>query len=184
MAELLQFPLRDEIDPKRSIEESDRLTDEGAAIVNTKPHKAVCLFADAIRLNPKNATAVFNLGICCINLKRLRKAEECFRQAILLKPENPLAHYNLGYVLEERELFEGAETAFLRALALEPSYADTHFNLAFLYSRRLGKPLKALRHFYKYARLSRNRDNEGYMLVREETRRILANQAPKLRLVS
>jgi len=84
----------------------------------------------AARLNPRQAAVWLNLGVACLEMSKLGRAEECFRQALALEPLRPEARNILGHTLLLRGRCTDAARELKRALELRPGYAAAHDNLA------------------------------------------------------
>jgi predicted O-linked N-acetylglucosamine transferase (SPINDLY family) len=87
----------------------------------------------AIRLQPTNALAHFNLGCALEANKKYGAAVQAFQQAIRLKPDYFEAWHNLASVLRILGQTSAATGAFKRALALNPHSAETYRGLASTY---------------------------------------------------
>src|SRR5580692_8459204 len=56
-------------------------------------------YREAIRCNPDDANAHFNLGLLLAKRGALEEAEEQYRQAIRCNPDDANAYFNLGLLL-------------------------------------------------------------------------------------
>ena len=99
------------------------------ASCSERPRGAQASFAEAVRLNPRYATAQNNLGAVLQAQSQLDTALEHFRQALALEPNYPEAHFNMGTVLQARGDALAAAARFREALRLRPKYARAHFHL-------------------------------------------------------
>jgi hypothetical protein len=70
--------------------------------------------------DPRNAGAIFYLGLADFKLNRLGEAEAALRRAIALAPNAPDYHFALGMVLRVRGDSSGAMAEFSTELALHP----------------------------------------------------------------
>lgn len=86
--------------------------------------EAIDCYREALRLNPRHAIALDNLGVALFRLGRYGEAEEQLRQAIQIKPNYANAHRNLGAVLHTRGRAAAAETVLRRALKLNRADAE------------------------------------------------------------
>ena len=137
-ASLLKQEKRDEaIDLLRSIAIIEKETDPkiaaialtfvGVVLGDDKPREQVSAYDEAILLEPKNATLLFNRG----NSKRVLGDREGaisdFNQAILLDPNNAAYYNNRGVERDTLGDREGAVCDFNQAIRLKPDDA-THYN--------------------------------------------------------
>jgi len=83
----------------------------------------------ALKLDPQDPEAHYNLSITMKELGRLEEAEAISRHAIKLKPDFAKAHNNLAITLQELGRLEEAEASYSQAIALKPNYAEAHNNL-------------------------------------------------------
>jgi arylsulfatase A-like enzyme/Tfp pilus assembly protein PilF len=90
-------------------------------------------FQSVLKLDPKNAVAAYDLGLCRLQTGDLDGAEESFGRALELDPTNFTAAFNLGVVYTRREQPEAAIRAFQQAVKILPDYAEAHEALGELY---------------------------------------------------
>jgi Flp pilus assembly protein TadD len=83
----------------------------------------------AIRLNPNDHLAHFDLGRVLDCQGRDAEALAAFREALRLKPDDHLAHDNYGYVLMGQGRYKEAEAEFREAHRLDPSDHYSHGRL-------------------------------------------------------
>ena len=62
---------------------------------------AIAAYREAIRLDPKSATAHFNLGNIHHDLGRFGEAQACYEEALRLNPFYADAHFYLAVTLEK-----------------------------------------------------------------------------------
>lgn len=78
----------------------------------------------AVKLDPSQADAWFNLGLMLVRDKSdWAGAEEGFRRAIELQPRHAMAHYQLGIAHMRKNELDAAEREFRLALELAPPQA-------------------------------------------------------------
>lgn len=78
----------------------------------------------AIKLDPKNSTAINNLGSIYMGRRDYGRAEKTYRKALKLDPQSALYHKNLGTVqLAGRKYNKGWES-YQAALKLDPKIFD------------------------------------------------------------
>jgi tetratricopeptide (TPR) repeat protein len=90
---------------------------------------AAALFEEGIRLDPKHAEAINNLGSALSYLGRYQLAENCFREAMAIKPNFSDPHANLGVLLRQKSYLIDSEAFLRRALKLKPNDLDARVNL-------------------------------------------------------
>ena len=83
----------------------------------------------AVDISPKDAEALYNLGITLHELGRLEEAEKHYKKAIAIAPNSAETHYNLGITLQGLGRHEEAQTSYKKAIAIKPAYAQAHYNL-------------------------------------------------------
>jgi Flp pilus assembly protein TadD len=88
------------------------------------------LYQHALRKNPDDAWADYELGNLRRDLGDRAQAVRHYRNAIARRPEHAAARNNLGVVLTELDEGDEAISQYRQALALEPDFADAHYNLA------------------------------------------------------
>jgi tetratricopeptide (TPR) repeat protein len=121
----------------------------------------------SVKLNPKYAEAINNLGTVAYAQKSYRRAANYYKKALLFTPESASIHSNLGTAHFARKKYEDAMTEYQRALALDPNVfehrgsqgtvlqersveerAKFHFHLAKLYAKS-GQADRALQYLRK-----------------------------------
>lgn len=118
-------------------------------------NRAIGLYEQILKHEPRYAPAFINLGTIYFHLRRYGRAEELYRRATEADPAYVLAFFDLGNVLDELDRLDESIQAYNQAVALAPRYADAHYNLALAYERK-GELRQALRHWESYARLDRS----------------------------
>ncbi len=73
----------------------------------------------AVKTNPKNYSAYYNLGIFYYNNGRYKDAEEAFLSSVNINDDNPSAYYSLGCVYIKLNAADSAKDSFKRFLDLE-----------------------------------------------------------------
>jgi len=94
--------------------------------------EAVACSEQAVRLDPANIDAIYNLGQACRQLGRLKRAEKCFRQVVAARPEAAAVHDLLGYTLQDMGQPDQAKVCYRKALELEPNRLGTQYLLSAL----------------------------------------------------
>ena len=113
------------------------------------------LWAQTLKVNPREAIAHNNIGAVYLDQKDYEKAIEHFNQAIVNK-ENYLevfeAYNNLGKACMDLKKYEDAITAYNHSLEITPSFAATWFDQGLCYSD-MGKYGEAIADFTKFISL-------------------------------
>src|SRR5262249_52469024 len=105
--------------------------------------RAIADYSEAIRLNPKLATAYYNRGIAWRAKGDLDRAIADYSEAIRLDPKLAAAYNNRGNAWSDKGDLDGAIADYSEAIRLNPKYTIAYRNrgLANLYA---GTPPKAL----------------------------------------
>jgi tetratricopeptide (TPR) repeat protein len=110
------------------------------------------LYRRAMKLDPADAAAPFNLGNVLRAAGRPLEAETAYRAAVKAAPDFPLAWYNLADVLDEQRRTKEAIDCLKRALDADPAFADAMFNIG-LFFQRLEQPAEAAAWWRRYLAL-------------------------------
>jgi tetratricopeptide (TPR) repeat protein len=86
-------------------------------------------FAHAVRINPDDLEAQYNLGSLSEQAGRLDDAEQHYREALRIDPEHPQSLNNLGVLLCRRGEIPAAVPLFEKALQILPDYDEARDNL-------------------------------------------------------
>ncbi|NWF84473.1 MAG: tetratricopeptide repeat protein [Bryobacteraceae bacterium] len=95
--------------------------------------EAVAAWREALKLEPKDAKALNNLGGLLLKQGRLDEAVEYFRQALASDPDLVDAHNNMGLVLMQRGRLAEAQRHFRESLDAAPESAGARVNLGGVY---------------------------------------------------
>jgi tetratricopeptide (TPR) repeat protein len=95
-------------------------------------------FHEVLRLDPRNADALYMLGVIAVQANQPGAAFEHLRQAVALRPEAGFFHYHLGLALRGLGRLEEAVACYRRAVELQPDLAEAHNNLG-VTLQRLGR---------------------------------------------
>jgi Tfp pilus assembly protein PilF len=77
-------------------------------------------YRTALKLDPKNATVLNNMGSIYMATKEFRTAEKAYRKALKLEPKSALFHKNLGTALLADRKYQKGWEAYQQALTLDP----------------------------------------------------------------
>ena len=84
------------------------------------------LYAEVLRLQPKNVDALHFLGLLALQTHQTRRGVELIKKAVAIDPGFAPAHVNLGNGLLTMKRPEEALRSCDRAIALKPDYAAAH----------------------------------------------------------
>jgi tetratricopeptide (TPR) repeat protein len=85
---------------------------------------AAAEFSQAIRLQPDNADAHYNLGIALEQADRVQEAVGEFKETIRLRPDDADAHFNLGIALATLGQIDKSVAEFSEALRIRPDFPE------------------------------------------------------------
>lgn len=85
------------------------------------PEEAGRALQDLAQRDPRDASALHNLGTTLLRAKRYGAAASAFRQALRLRPHAPAMYLHLGYALKEDGRAGEAVAAWEEALRLDPA---------------------------------------------------------------
>jgi tetratricopeptide (TPR) repeat protein len=97
--------------------------------------EAVALCHHVLRLDPQDAAAYFNLGLCLLSINRSAEAIGPLGKAISLSPDEGAYYHHLGFALQSEGRFPDAIGAYSRAIELSPECLDAYLPLATLLIR-------------------------------------------------
>jgi tetratricopeptide (TPR) repeat protein len=100
-------------------------------------------FARGLALQPRHASAHYNLGNALQHQGRLDEAAASYVRATAIKPDYAEAHSALGGVHLRQDRLEQAAASFARVIAISPGDADAHRSLGNVL-RKLDRPEDAM----------------------------------------
>jgi tetratricopeptide (TPR) repeat protein len=141
----------------------------GKSLFDKKQYlKAILSFNKAIKLNPKYAEAIRNLGECYMELKQYNKAIPLLEKSIELKPNIDWAYFSLGKIHYSQNKLKEAIQCFRKNLKIpkqdNSSYYHSLFFLAICYYRLGNKRLSSV-YYYKTKEF-----NQSFNPLKEETK--------------
>jgi tetratricopeptide (TPR) repeat protein len=89
--------------------------------------RALDAYKGAVRVNPKDQEAWFNLGIAQHNLNRHQDAAESYNQAVLLEPNNPDYRLHLGKAYLKLQRYGEAIEALNKAVEINPKLSEAYY---------------------------------------------------------
>ncbi|MCE5310811.1 MAG: tetratricopeptide repeat protein, partial [Acidobacteriales bacterium] len=91
--------------------------------------EAVGAWGDALKLNPSDSRAHYNLGIALAMTGRFSEAIARYERALEINPDFAEVHNNLGVALARTGKVDEAIAHYRKALDLNPEMAEFHTNL-------------------------------------------------------
>jgi tetratricopeptide (TPR) repeat protein len=92
--------------------------------------RALVLYRDAVRIEPRYTVSQYNLGLCLISVGLKDEAFEHLVAAAQLDPGNPDAQFNLGVFFLQNKRGPDAARCFEATLRLRPEFVPAHDHLA------------------------------------------------------
>ncbi len=93
-------------------------------------HDEKVCYQTAIKLDPNNEEAHYNLGVRYTLETQYKKAEKHLRQAIEIDPKYALAYAELGHVLLSKKQFHSARNNLRKSVKFNPNYYWARLYLA------------------------------------------------------
>jgi tetratricopeptide (TPR) repeat protein len=94
-------------------------------------------YETALKMDPKNADVLNNLGTVHYSLKEYGSAERFYRKALKINPKSALVYKNLGTALLAENRFKKGWDCYQAALAIDPDIFERN------YQYRIGEPTPA-----------------------------------------
>lgn len=94
---------------------------------------AIAILQEAIRLNPQNEGAIYELAYCYDQISDFVRAIECYSNFIDENPYSFTAWYNLGNACSKLENYEKAIWAYDYCLLINEDFSPAFFNLGNAY---------------------------------------------------
>jgi tetratricopeptide (TPR) repeat protein len=124
------------LDVDKPVDDADAIfADAQAAEEDGDVATAQRLYGRAMKMDPADPAAPFNLGNVLRADGRNLEAEAAYRAAVKADPAFAQAWYNLADVLDDQRRTAEAIACLERALAADPAYADAMFNMALVLQR-------------------------------------------------
>ncbi len=114
--------------------------------------EAIDVLKEAIKINPSNEGALYEIAYCYDRLGDFQQAINCYTSFIDENPYSFTAWYNLGNAYSKSENFERSIWAYEYSILINSDFGPTHFNIGNAYLT-LEKYHKALEHFHECIRL-------------------------------
>ena len=121
--------------PREQVEEAQRLKEADADVKAAAEkirigdyEKAVADLKAILEKNPKNANALYLLGMAYLKQKKWPDAVAPFLQVAESSPGFAAVHYQLGVCYQQQKEPEKALESYQRAMTLDPANPDTPYN--------------------------------------------------------
>lgn len=119
--------------PPVDVKKSDAALATGMAAQAKGDYKgALAAFDEAVKHNPKNKYALYNIAVIDFTESRTAKAEAGYRRVLAIDGRYEPAIYNLAVIEQINGDEKAALALFQRAVQADPSDANAHYNLALL----------------------------------------------------
>ena len=110
---------------------------QGKRLYEAKEYQqALEAFREAVKAEPKYASAYNYLGLTYKKLGLYDEAAQAYVKAIQLQPQNYVFLYNLGMLMYVANSYDNAASAFQKAIQIKPEDADSHFMLGKTYAQQ------------------------------------------------
>src|SRR3981081_4180975 len=130
---------------------------QGIALLNLqKVDEAKAALAAALKQDPKNPNAWYNLGLLAKNTGDAPAAIDAFKRVIEIDSNDPDTWYFLGTAYVQAKQFPQAIDAFQHALKLNPLHASAEFGLSRAYQQS-GDVDHAREHLKKFQYITQNK---------------------------
>ena len=150
---------------------------QGIALLNlTRIDPAKALIESAVKKNPNDPHAWFNLGLLYKNSDNPQGSVDAFRHVTEIDPNDADSWYFLGAANAQLKQYPQAIDAFQHALNLNPLHASAEFGLARAYQQS-GDAAQAREHLVRFQHITQNKlgspiglaygDQGRYSLVEE-----------------
>ena len=127
--------------------------------------RALVLYANAVKLEPRYPQAQFNLALCLLAYGKTNEALDHLRAAARLQPHDPDIQYDLGIYFTQHGSTDDAARGFEAALADRPDFPQAQTALGSLLARQQ-KFAEAIPHFAVTVRLKPNDPEARFNLGR------------------
>jgi len=100
--------------------------------------KAIEAYKQAIRIDPNDANAYYNLSVTYADLGLYKDAIEARKQAIRIDPNDAMNYYNLGEYYDHLGLYKDAIEAYKQAIRIDPDRVICtifYYNLGYAYGQ-------------------------------------------------
>jgi len=99
------------------------------AAINKNLDQAKELLIKAVEIQPKNTTAIHNLGTCYKELGQLEEAKNYYNKALEIDPRHTNSNYNLGVISYQLKDLKKAKSYLKKTIDLQKNYGLAFFSL-------------------------------------------------------
>ncbi len=141
----------------------------GASYIKQREfEEAIEVLEVAMRLEQKESTVPYYLGVACRMMGNREDAVDNFKKAVHLNPYSIQTRFYLGLTLMDLEKYADACDVLQELVKIKPDFADVHFMLGNLYMEKIGDQDKAITHLKKAEKLfAKLEDNARLSHVRQ-----------------
>ncbi|MBW2491193.1 MAG: tetratricopeptide repeat protein [Deltaproteobacteria bacterium] len=125
--------------------------------------RAIFHYKEALKINPKFATAHGNLGLALCRKGNYEEAVSYFAKALEINPQKTNTRMDLANVLFLQEKPEQAISQYREILNIDPENANAHYNLAYILSSQK-KMDQAEYHYKETLKINPNHEEAHYHL--------------------
>ena len=104
--------------------------------IREKANEAISYFDKSLEYSPDNWMALYNKGLCFIELQQAREAMASFNQILVTNPGSDYAYLGIGLCELMAEHQEAAKEAISKALALNPENQDAAAYYAYMWGQQ------------------------------------------------
>ena len=90
--------------------------------INKNLDQAKELLIKAVEIQPKNITAIHNLGTCYKELGQLEEAKNYYNKALEIDPRHTNSNYNLGVIFYQLKDLKKAKSYLKKTVDLQKNY--------------------------------------------------------------
>ncbi len=134
-----------------------RCSDSGASRMRFRGFKR------AIQSEPRNPSALTNLGLALTLTGKGKEALEYFKRAIAENPNDPTIYKDLGVCHIQLSAFDEAIADFQKAIALDPNDPQLHYDLGLAYKFK-DRPEEAIAELSRAGQMDPNLQDPPYTL--------------------
>jgi Tfp pilus assembly protein PilF len=116
--------------------------------------QAIAEYQAAVRADPANYDAYYNLGLAALDGGEVRLSLWAYEIALALKPGAEDARYNFALALKVAGYWADAAEQLQKLLDENPADARAHLSLANLYAQQLEQPRLSREHYLRVLELN------------------------------